>query len=103
MNYGSSRRWRDVVQSSLGVCQRLKRNVLQINLDKEEIGEVVDEDAIAKLFAKIGIKKQQVEGVQFVPPKSPRNLFVWFDRVDLQLYKYPSVQTFCIQINFIEN
>ena len=85
----NQRQYRDVVQVNLGVCQRLKRNVLKINLEKEEISQSVEYDVIEKLFSKLGIKIQDVEGVQVIPPKSPRKVFVWFHPgVDLNKFCY---------------
>ena len=73
----------------MNISERLKRNVLEICLDKEEISENVEDEAIVKLFQKFGIRKEQVEGVQLVPPRSPRKIFVWFEPgVDLSQYCY---------------
>ena len=86
-NSVGNRRYRDVVQASLGAPERLKRNVLEIRLDKEDIGDGVEEDAVAKLFSKLGIRPEQVEGVQMVPQKFPRKIFVWFELgVDINRY-----------------
>ena len=71
--------WRDVVQSNIGITERLKRNVLEIQLDKEENSDDVEEKNIVTLFEKLGIKKETVEGVQLVPQRSPRKIFVWFN------------------------
>ena len=84
---GPKKNWRDVVKSSLGIDERLKRNVLEIHLEKEEINDVVEEDALAKFFLKIGVKQDQVEGVQLIPPKSPRKVFLWLQPgIDLNQY-----------------
>ena len=81
------RNWRDFVHSNLGVNEQLKRNVLEIQLQKEEMNEIVKEGDLANLFQKLGIRKEQTEGVQLVPPRSPRKVFVWLQPgIDLNKY-----------------
>ena len=59
--------WRDIVQSSLSINDRLKKNMLEISLDKEQVNDVIQEEAIAKLFQNLGIRNEQIEGVQIIP------------------------------------
>ena len=68
------RQWRDVVQASVGRNDRLKRNVLEIALEKESYNDEVDEEVLLQFFRYLGIKKEYVEGVQSLPPKSPRKV-----------------------------
>ena len=44
------------MQSSVGIIKRLRRNVLEINLQKEQFSDEVEDKAIAKLSEKLGIK-----------------------------------------------
>ena len=60
------------VQRNLGINERLKRNVLEICLDKEQFNDAVEESAIVKLFSKLNIKKGNIEGVQLVPQRNPK-------------------------------
>ena len=86
---GNESNWRDIVQASLGVTERLKRNVLEINLEKDEGNNVIEEEDISSLLKRLGINQQQVEGVQLIPPKGPKKIFVWFEQgIDINRFCY---------------
>ena len=68
--------------------ERLNRNVLEINIEKERDADAVDDEVIRKLFAKIGILKTSVECVQAVPPRFRNKVFVWFKDQDLDLNQF---------------
>ena len=67
--------------------ERLNRNVLEINLEKEQNAEQIEETMIAKLFDKVGITMVQLEGFQLVPKRMPRKVYVWFkEGVDIHQF-----------------
>ena len=81
------RQYRDVVQTSIGRSERLKRNVLEIQLEKESSHDEVEEQAVANLLQQVGVRRDDVEGVQFSPPKAPRKVFVWLTpQIDLNQF-----------------
>ena len=57
--------------------ERLKRNILEINLENEKNADEIDDNTIAKLFQMVGINNSQVEGRQLVPTRMPRKLYNW--------------------------
>ena len=57
--------------------ERLNRNVLQVTIEKERDSEGVTDVMISNLFNEIGIKKSDVEGVQMVPEKFPKCVYIW--------------------------
>ena len=66
--------------------ERLNRNVLEINLESERRAEDIDDNVIATLFNNVGIdrSRHEIEGMQMVPKRMPRKIYVWFkDGVDL--------------------
>ena len=71
------RPWIDVLKLNIGRVERLKRNILEIVLEKETIFDVVEEQVLADLFKQMGIKRETVEGIQLVPPRTPKKVFVW--------------------------
>ena len=52
-------------------------DILEISLEKESRNDEVKDEVIAKFLHKIGIKQDQVEGVQLSPSKAPSKIFVW--------------------------
>ena len=44
--------------------ERLKRNVLEINLEFDSLADKIDKEMIAKLFERMGIKRGELEGFQ---------------------------------------
>ena len=67
--------------------ERLNRNVLEINLEKEKSAEAIEDEVIAKLLERVGINKVLVEGLQLVPKRFPRKVYVWFkEGVDLNQF-----------------
>ena len=74
------RPWRDVVQSSIGRIERLKRNVLEISFEKRNNFDDVEEGVLANFFKNIGIRKEHVEGVQLVPVKIPQRKYTFVHR-----------------------
>ena len=67
--------------------ERLKRNVLEITIDREENAEELSSQMLSHLFSELGIKKHEVEGVQSVPEKRPKKVYVWMNQnVDLSLF-----------------
>ena len=68
--------------------ERLNRNVLEINLEKERSAEAIEDEVIEKLLAKIGITMSLVEGVQAVPKRFPKKVFVWFKDPSLDLNQF---------------
>ena len=77
INHEGRRQYRDIVKANVGRIERLKRNVLEISLEKQNYFDRVEHDVIQTFLCKIGIRKEQVEGVQIIPPKAPRKVFVW--------------------------
>ena len=75
----------DKVKVRVQTCERIKRNVLEINLEFD-VGPraKVEKDLIAKMLAKIGIDiKSQVEGYQV----NNKKIFVWCpDNCDLERF-----------------
>ena len=88
--------WRDIVQANLGRTERLKRNVLDISLEKRTIFDAVGDFEISGLFTQLGIRKEHVEGVQSVPPKSLRKIFVW-------MVPEVNINQFCFTESFLLN
>ena len=70
------RTYTDIVQASIGRTDRLKRNVLEISLEKETKFDEVNDEMISRFLRNIGVRREYVEGIQFVPPKSPKKVFV---------------------------
>ena len=66
-------------------CERLKRNVLEINLEYDsDTRPILEKEVIARMFSKIGIDiKSQVEGYQVNRSK----IYVWCkDSCDLERF-----------------
>ena len=62
---------------------------MEISLEKSSIFDGVGDDILLNFFKQIGIRKEQVEGVQLVPPKTPKKVFVWIvPGVDLNQFCY---------------
>ena len=68
------RKWVNLVQTSIGRIERLKRNVLEISLEKSTFSYGVHDETMMKFLKQIGMKKEQVEGVKFFLPKSHRKV-----------------------------
>ena len=68
--------------------ERLNRNVLEIQLDKEKESEAVEDEIIEKLLVKIGVSKDLVEGVQPVPKRHPNKVYIWFKDPSLYLNQF---------------
>ena len=66
------------VKMRIQKSERLKRNVLEINLENEKNAEEINDETVAELFKNIGINMTEVEGRQLVPKRIPRKLYVWF-------------------------
>ena len=55
--------------------ERLNRNVLEIQLERDRDSEAVEAEALKKLIAKIGTTKSLIEGVQPVPKRHPNKVY----------------------------
>ena len=83
-NSGGSGLYSDRVKVTIARSERLKRNVLEINLESEAEADRIDKDVMAKLFTSMGFKKSELEGYQL---SGKRKLFVWFhEGIDLSKY-----------------
>ena len=47
----------------------------------------MDEASLAKFFKNIEVQREQIEGIQLVPPRSPRKIFIWLEQ-GVNLYQY---------------
>ena len=75
----------DRVKVTIARSERLKRNVLEINLESEADADRIDPDVMAKLFKEMGLKKNEdMEGFQL---QGKKKLFVWC-KVGVDLSKY---------------
>ena len=67
--------------------ERLKRNVLEISIEREENAEDLTDSMLSKLLIELGIKKPDVEGIQLVPERKPKRIFVWMQpNIDLSTF-----------------
>ena len=74
----------DRVKVTIARSERLKRNVLEINLDSDSEASRLDKNMMAQLFKTMGVNKSELEGYQLL---GKRKLFVWFPNgVDLTKY-----------------
>ena len=75
----------DRVKITIARSERLKRNVLEINLESEADADKLEPDVMAKLFKEMGLNKEvDMEGFQLI---GKRKLFVWCkEGVDLSKY-----------------
>ena len=81
-------KYSDKVKVNVRRESRLRRNVLEINLENDEAGQVkLDNETIAKLLKKIGIDlKTETVGVQVCPGYSNK-IFVWLkDNVNIDRF-----------------
>ena len=81
---GNGSLYSDRVKVTIARSERLKRNVLEINLESEAEADKIDKEMMAKLFKTMGFRKEELEGYQL---SGKRKLFVWF-KVDVDLSKY---------------
>ena len=64
--------------------ERLRRNVLEISIEREMNAEELTSDMICDLLSELGINRANVEGIQLVPERRPKKIFIWMDQsVDL--------------------
>ena len=68
--------------------ERLNRNVLEIQLERDRDSEAVEDEVLEKLIAKIGITKSLIEGVQPVPKRHPNKVYIWFKDPSLDLNQF---------------
>ena len=102
MNSDNKGLYSDRVKVTIARSERLKRNVLEINLESEAEAEKIDKDVMAKLFQTMGLRKEELEGYQLI---GKRKLFVWLkEGIDLtkfchdECYKVaPGVKTALIK------
>jgi hypothetical protein len=75
----------DRVKVTIAHSERLKRNVLEINLESENSAGKIEKGEVAKLFQTLGINlEQEMEGYQLV---GRRKLFAWLkEEIDLTQY-----------------
>ena len=64
MNSDNEGLYSDRVKVTITRSERLKRNVLEINLESEAEAEKLDKDVMAKLFKAMGLRKEELEGYQ---------------------------------------
>ena len=55
--------------------ERLKRNVLEITVERDERAGDVTDAMISNLFNRLRIKMSDVEAIQLVPEKQPKRVF----------------------------
>ena len=66
-------KWTSRPKVSISRNERLKRNVLEINLDIDVKTAKMEKDLLAKLFTRMGIKSGELEGFQIKRKK----VFAW--------------------------
>ena len=83
-NSANGNLYSDRVKIKIARSERLKRNVLEINLESENNADKIDSDAIANLLQTLGILQPDLEGYQI---SGKKKLFVWLkDGIDLTKY-----------------
>ena len=61
---GNGSLYSDRVKVTIARSERLKRNVLEINLESEAEADKIDKEMMAKLFKTMGFRKEELEGYQ---------------------------------------
>ena len=78
----------DKLMCDVKKSERLKRNVLEVNLESDNRGRIqLDHDVVAKLLASLGVDlKTQAEAVQ-ICPGNMKKIFVWLKNgVDIERF-----------------
>ena len=74
----------DRVKITIARSERLKRNVLEVNLESEATADRIDPEATAKLLQSMGIIQPDLEGYQL---SGKKKLYVWLkEGIDLTKY-----------------